>query len=1388
MRKIKKTKTWNKHYDQIKMACWNPWGLCNERFNYCMSLNFDVLGLSELHMVQNKNLRKCSRWIASEDAKVDAQGACLDPASGVGILLSQRFAKKVLGQGSVGSRIVWVRIDGPVCPLFIVCVYIPHKYRQNPCATDILGQLETLLSDCKKIKKNDCLIIMGDFNCELQRNIPGVTGQWLMNKRPDNGHSKDLVNLMQAHDLFAVDSLFRPKRTRMFCKQRKRVCNATYLQKDKSFRPKKLDYFLISNRWKSNVTNSRTDWAPSLHRFGKAFDHSLLRIDWRWRIRCDKRPVSKDFRAMDESAWCALNNEITTQLNSAEGAAYDMTKAEMEAAPGVDAALDYMNKSIGKAIEKCVPNKSKSTEIKRRVSDKTRTLYEERTRRFSAITAQGGKISKSMRRRWNEKIKRANLADYNDWVEKMTVSMEQAYKRGDTKAIYEVVRKVSGKATSFSAKAPSKTKQGDPILDHETLAEMWRDFLEGKFKATQAEAERPEYEDIGEQISDDPLTKAAFLKAVARLKTGKACGPDGIPGEVFKQCDAASMALFKLLCRMWELEYVPAELVRAAFIMLYKKDSVENPANYRCIGLLPHSYKILSIIMLDRITKECSKFLSDWQAGFRKQRGCRDNVLLLRVLIDVILKQKKNVCLTFIDYSAAFDSVSHKFLDRSLAKAGASRKTRAMFRAIYAAASGIARVRGLNGQTIYSESFKVRRGVIQGDIISPIFFILAMEQIFRLHDKDGDGITLGNHLHIGVLGYADDAVLASELTSKMSTRTTSVTRGSEADADMTINKKKTKNMHVEEQKKVAVSTVEEMKTTEAAFKHQCIFCPRRFKTARGLKIHMASCNCQHKLTEEEFEINDINAVFGTLEQRWFRVCWKDHPGKDSWDPERSLQRQGCSAAIRHFWQKNTMNPSMGFIADPDDVWRCYCCGKGYTTERGLAVHITRTHPSRQWLGSAADKDTRQKKRIKAQQSKPKVVCDGEALQNVWAFVYLGAKFSADGNHLTDVKARIAMAVQTAGKMRHVWASKQIPMKLKLHIYTTGVCSQLTYGSEAWRLDEQTIRMLNGANSKMLHRITGKSIKEEASQATRTFDLVSWIRARRAQWLGHILRMDESRMVHKAVKLIHASRTPGDLLMDAPDYTWEELKQLAANRDSWRSIVNAIKGPRVHIQLTNSPLQDNQAKPPIKSKPRPNRTTRPPATDKSNTTTAAAAKYRARDAHELFFRRPRFQPPRKKKTAPAPKPPPLTDKQRQQFARDHYQLHHGTTSSQAPSTPNRCITTSSPTLPLEWSPKILGHQQPTRQYPSHSPSFTTPPTTPNTTKNDSTTLSAAWSPKILGYHHHPHQSEHLKTSDQTIPLTPTNMNQFLSYIDYIEDIREHGNPIYDLSLYEQFPTR
>ena len=118
---------------------------------------------------------------------------------------------------------------------------------------------------------------------------------------------------------------------------------------------------------------------------------------------------------------------------------------------------------------------------------------------------------------------------------------------------------------------------------------------------------------------------------------------------------------------------------------------------------------------------------------------------------------------TYIDYTAVFDSISHKFMDRTLKTVGASRKSRAIFRAIYKTATGIARVRGIDGKYEFSGTFSVCRGVIQGDIIPPVLFILALDQLIQTTDKSGDGVKCDKILKIRVLGYADDAALAERI-------------------------------------------------------------------------------------------------------------------------------------------------------------------------------------------------------------------------------------------------------------------------------------------------------------------------------------------------------------------------------------------------------------------------------------------------------------------------------------------------------------------------------------------------------------------------------------------------------------------------------------------------
>ena len=75
---------------------------------------------------------------------------------------------------------------------------------------------------------------------------------------------------------------------------------------------------------------------------------------------------------------------------------------------------------------------------------------------------------------------------------------------------------------------------------------------------------------------------------------------------------------------------------------------------------------------------ECDDWLLESQAGFRKARGCPDNIVALAALFDDTLGRADEAVLVFIDFVAAFDSVSHKFLDKDLRNAGASHKTRSI--------------------------------------------------------------------------------------------------------------------------------------------------------------------------------------------------------------------------------------------------------------------------------------------------------------------------------------------------------------------------------------------------------------------------------------------------------------------------------------------------------------------------------------------------------------------------------------------------------------------------------------------------------------------------------------------------------------------------------------
>ena len=339
-----KKKAWSKKWYNLRFACWNCWSYNNERHAYCKSLNYDVLALTELRNTQNNPNFTSKLWVPSAQAKIDEQGKCTDPAAGVAILLSSRMRRHIDKTGHVGTRIAWVRLCGPICPIFFIAVYVPHKYRTLPKASDTLEQLHALI---KTIPKNDCLVVCGDFNCQLKRNVMGCTGQWSMTKKNERtGHDQELLDLMRTQDLFAVETRFKPKAK--LWSGRKRLCNATYVPKHTERRPTKLDYFLVSNRWQGMVTAAKTKWSAAYHRFGSKFDHALISIDWQWRLRTNKSKPRPCFEEMTQDKWIEFDRRLNERLTQLQG---DIEISEQE----MGAHYDRLTNCIYDTIQEVVP-------------------------------------------------------------------------------------------------------------------------------------------------------------------------------------------------------------------------------------------------------------------------------------------------------------------------------------------------------------------------------------------------------------------------------------------------------------------------------------------------------------------------------------------------------------------------------------------------------------------------------------------------------------------------------------------------------------------------------------------------------------------------------------------------------------------------------------------------------------------------------------------------------------------------------------------------------------------------------------------------------------------------------------------------------------------------
>ena len=260
---------------------------------------------------------------------------------------------------------------------------------------------------------------------------------------------------------------------------------------------------------------------------------------------------------------------------------------------------------------------------------------------------------------------------------------------------------------------------------------------------------------------DSAIETDKLIRAIKGLKNGKSPGLDGISNEALKSLTPKWLNyLTEFFNGVLLLGKVPEEWSTIEIAPLLKQGDPSDPGNYRGIALISCIAKLFTSILNTRLTEwaESRGLIPECQAGFRRGRGCTDQIFSLASIINIHTRRKKGrAFVNFVDFKRCFDSIDHNLLWRNIASLGVSGKMLRVIRNLYEHAAF--RVRTSSG---HSSKAAVSEGVLQGVILSPLLFSLFVSDIEKfLRSKGVHGLSITEREDALLLMYADDAAILS---------------------------------------------------------------------------------------------------------------------------------------------------------------------------------------------------------------------------------------------------------------------------------------------------------------------------------------------------------------------------------------------------------------------------------------------------------------------------------------------------------------------------------------------------------------------------------------------------------------------------------------------------
>ena len=214
-------------------------------------------------------------------------------------------------------------------------------------------------------------------------------------------------------------------------------------------------------------------------------------------------------------------------------------------------------------------------------------------------------------------------------------------------------------------------------------------------------------------------------------------------------------------------------------ILLFKSGPKNVCGNYRGISIMDSIGKLYDHILNARLTSWIQ--IDQAQAGAQKGRGCIEQIMTLRLLIDHAKCHKRKLFLLFVDFKKAYDKVPRQELLHRLRDRGCGGTMLQALAALYRSTKFM----------LQSATIEADIGVRQGAPTSCTLFVLYIDQLMRMLNEEHDDDDFLGHLHALLL--MDDTVILATSREKCEQKLKTLLEFCEQ-SGMQLNERKTKLM------------------------------------------------------------------------------------------------------------------------------------------------------------------------------------------------------------------------------------------------------------------------------------------------------------------------------------------------------------------------------------------------------------------------------------------------------------------------------------------------------------------------------------------------------------------------------------------------------------------